>query len=170
MHAICYHIYSSQATIFYFSDKVHFSARSLTYEVLRWAFLMDHFCISGLLYSPMPGPSLRTLKFEDWYSHLCYFRAVVDAQWYSGCPVIYQYFLIEYMVFQMDYIAWIWLSILYGVMVIIALILILVTYIDLWYYDLAVIFIWTWLYIIICNDVLTLALKFSIYTHWFYPP
>ena len=59
---------------------------------------------------------------------------------------------------------------LYGVMVIIALILILVTYIDLWYYDLAVIFIWTWLYIILCIDVLTLALKFLIYTHWFYPP
>ena len=50
--------------------------------MLRWAFLMDHFCISGLLYSPMPGLSLRTLRFEDRYSHLCYFRAVVDAQWY----------------------------------------------------------------------------------------
>ena len=44
-------------------------------------------------------------------------------------------------------------------MVIIPLILILVTYIDLWYYDLAIIFIWTWLYIILCIDVLTLALK-----------
>ena len=33
--ARCYHIYSSQATIFYFSDTVHFSARSLTYEMLR---------------------------------------------------------------------------------------------------------------------------------------
>ena len=31
----CYHIYSSWATIFYFSDIVHFSARSLTYEMLR---------------------------------------------------------------------------------------------------------------------------------------
>ena len=31
----CYHIYSSQATIFYFSDIVHFSARSLTYSVTR---------------------------------------------------------------------------------------------------------------------------------------
>ena len=31
----CYHIYSSRATIFYFSDTVHFSARSLTYEMLR---------------------------------------------------------------------------------------------------------------------------------------
>ena len=48
------------------------------------------------------------------------------------------------------------LSILYGFMVIIALILILVTYIDLWCYDQAVIFIWTWLYIILCIDVLTL--------------
>ena len=42
----------------------------------------DHFCISGLLYSPMPGLSLRTLKIEDRYSHLCYFRVVVDAQCY----------------------------------------------------------------------------------------
>ena len=33
--ARCYHIYSSKATIFYFSDTVHFSARSLTYEMLR---------------------------------------------------------------------------------------------------------------------------------------
>ena len=66
----CYHIYSSQATIFYFSDTVHFSARSLTYEMLRWAFLMDHFCISGLLYVPMLGLSLRTLRFEDRCSHL----------------------------------------------------------------------------------------------------
>ena len=33
--ARCYHIYSSQATIFYFLDTVHFSARSLTYEMLR---------------------------------------------------------------------------------------------------------------------------------------
>ena len=33
--ARCYHIYSSQATIFYFSYTVHFSARSLTYEMLR---------------------------------------------------------------------------------------------------------------------------------------
>ena len=61
----CYHIYSSQATIFYFSDTVHFSARSLTYEMLRWAVLMDHYFVSGLLYSPMSGLSIRTLKFED---------------------------------------------------------------------------------------------------------
>ena len=31
----CYHIYSSRATIFYFSDLVHFSAISPTYEMLR---------------------------------------------------------------------------------------------------------------------------------------
>ena len=31
----CYHIYGSQVTIFYFSDTVDFSARSLTYEMLR---------------------------------------------------------------------------------------------------------------------------------------
>ena len=31
----CYHIYSGQATIFYFSDTIHFSAKSLTYEMLR---------------------------------------------------------------------------------------------------------------------------------------
>ena len=33
--ARCYHIYSSRATIFYFSDTVHFSVKSLTYEMLR---------------------------------------------------------------------------------------------------------------------------------------
>ena len=33
--AKCYHIYGSRATIFYFSDIVHFWARSLTYEMLR---------------------------------------------------------------------------------------------------------------------------------------
>ena len=33
--ARCYHIYSSQVTIFYFSDTIHFSARSLTYEMLK---------------------------------------------------------------------------------------------------------------------------------------
>ena len=32
--ARCYHIYSSQATIFYFPDTVNFLARSLTYEML----------------------------------------------------------------------------------------------------------------------------------------
>ena len=55
-------------------------------------------------------------------------------------------------------------------MVIIALILILVTCINLWYHDLAVIFIWTWLYIVLCIDVPAQNLKFLIYTHWFYPP
>ena len=68
--AKCYHIYSSQATIFYFLDTVHFSARALTYEMLRWAVLTDHYCISGLLYSPMSELSLRTLRFEDRCSHL----------------------------------------------------------------------------------------------------
>ena len=77
--ARCYHIYSSQATIFYFLDTVNFSARSLTYEMLRWAFLMDHCCIGGLLYSPMSGLSLRTLIFEDWCSHLRHYREVIDA-------------------------------------------------------------------------------------------
>ena len=38
-------------------------------------------------------------------------------------------------------------------MVIIALILILVTCINLWYHDLAVIIIWTWLYLVLCIDV-----------------
>ena len=61
---------------------VHFSARSLTYEMLRWAVLMDHYCISGLLFSPMSRLSLRTLIFEDRCSHLCYFRVVMDAQCY----------------------------------------------------------------------------------------
>ena len=78
----CYHIYSSQATIFYFSDTIHFSARSLTYEMLRWAVLMDHYYISGLLHSPMSTLSLRTLRFEDRCSHLCHYRAVIDAQFY----------------------------------------------------------------------------------------
>ena len=126
-----------------------FSARSLTYEMLRWAVLMDHYYISGLLYSPMLGPSLRTLRFEDRCSHLCHFQR---SHW---CPVLCQFFLIRQMVSQMDYIAWLWLNILYCVMVIIALILILVTCINLWYHDLAVIFIWTWLYIVLCIDVPT---------------
>ena len=68
--AICYHIYSSRATIFYFSDTVHFLARSLTYEMLRWAVLTDHYFVSGLLYSPMSRLSLRTLRSEDRCSHL----------------------------------------------------------------------------------------------------
>ena len=44
---------------------------------------------------------------------------------------------------------------LYCVMVIIALILIFVTCINLWYHDLAVIIIWTWLYIVLGIDVPT---------------
>ena len=31
---------------------------------------MDYYCISGLLYSPMLGLSLGTLRFEDRCSHL----------------------------------------------------------------------------------------------------
>ena len=46
--ARCYHIYSSRATIFYFSDTVHFLARSLTYEMLRWAVFTDHYFIPDL--------------------------------------------------------------------------------------------------------------------------
>ena len=54
-------------------------------------------------------------------------------------------------------------------MVIIALILILVTCINMWCHDLAVIIIWTWMYLYLCIDVPTLTLKFLIYTHWFLP-
>ena len=61
---------------------VLFSARSLTYEMLRWATLMDHYYISGLLYSLMSGLNLRTLRFEDRCSHLCHYRVVIDAQFY----------------------------------------------------------------------------------------
>ena len=43
---------------------------------------MVHDYICGLLNSPMSRLSLRTLRFEDRCSHLCYFRAVVDAQCY----------------------------------------------------------------------------------------
>ena len=39
-----------------------FSARSLTYEMLRWTVLTDHYFVSGLLYSLMSGMSLRTLR------------------------------------------------------------------------------------------------------------
>ena len=45
--------------------------------------------------------------------------------------------------------------ILYCVMVIIALLLIIVTCINLWYHDLAIIMIWTWLYLVLCIDVLS---------------
>ena len=76
---ICYHIYSSQATIFYFSDTIHFSARSLSGEKLRWTILSDHYFFCGLPYSPMSGLSLRTLRFEDWCSHLVIYRVVIDA-------------------------------------------------------------------------------------------
>ena len=147
----CYHIYSSHATIFYFSDTVHFSVRSLTYEMLRWAVLMYHYYISGLLYSPMLGLSLRTLRFEDQCSHL-WFMSLQSSHW---CLVVYQFFLIGQMVSQMDYIAWLGLRFLYCVMIIIALILIFVTCSNLWYHDLAVIIIWTWMYFVLCIDVPT---------------
>ena len=118
--ARCYHIYSSQVTIFYFSDTVHFSARSPTYEMLRWAISTDHF-VSGLLYSPMSGPSLRTLRFEDWCSHLVIRIAISDAQ-------------IGISVFSLDRWWFTWIicmvmtqHLLYCAMVIIALKLIFVT-------------------------------------------
>ena len=47
----------------------------------------------------------------------------------------------------MDYIAWLWLSLLYCVMVIIALIVIFVTCTSMWCHDVAVIIIWTWMYL-----------------------
>ena len=53
-----------------FQTQYIFSARSPTYEMLRWAFFMDHDYICGLLNFPMSGLSLRTLRFEDWCSHL----------------------------------------------------------------------------------------------------
>ena len=125
---------------------------------------MEHDYVSGLLYSPMSGLSLRTLKFEERCSHLCHYIVAIDAQFYISS------FSLDRWCLRQDYIAWLQLSILYCVMVIIALILILVTCINLWYHDLAVIIIWTWLYLVLCIDVLTETWKFLIYTHWFYPP
>ena len=121
----CYHIYSSQATMFYFSDTVHFSTRSLTYETLRWAILMDHYFICGLLYSPMSGLSLRTLRFEDWCSHLVIYRAVIDAQIYISTFSLDRWWfkwIIGMIMTQL---------LLYCVMVIITLILISVTCINM---------------------------------------
>ena len=46
-------------------------------------FLMDYVYISGLLYSPMSGLSLKTLRFEGRCRHLCHYRAVIDAQFIS---------------------------------------------------------------------------------------
>ena len=121
---LCYHICSSQATIFYFSDTIHFSARSLAYEMLRWAVLTDHCFVSGLLYSPMSGLSLKTLRFEDWCSHSVICRAVSDAQIGSS-------------VFSLDRWWFRWIicmvmtQLIYCVMVIIALILIFVTCISI---------------------------------------
>ena len=61
-------------------------------------------------------------------------------------------------------------QLLYCVMVIIALILIFVTCINLWYHDLVVIIIWTWMYFVLSIDVPTQTWKFLVYTHWFSPP
>ena len=92
--AKCYHIYSNQATIFYFSETILFSAKSLTYEMLRWGVLSDHYFICGLLYSPMSGLSLRTLRFEDWCSHLVIYRAVIDAQIYISTLLGFYYIVL----------------------------------------------------------------------------
>ena len=105
-----------------FSDTIHFSARSFTYEMLRWAVLTDHYFVSGLLYSSMSELSLRTLRFEDWCSHLVICREVSDTQF--GVSV-----------FSLDRWWFKWIicmvmtqHLLYCVMVTIALILIFVTY------------------------------------------
>ena len=74
------------------------------------------------------------------------------------------------MMFQMDCMHDYDSALLYCAMVIIALILIFVTCINMWCYDLAVIIIWTLMYLYLCIDVPTLTLKFLIYTYWFYPP
>ena len=137
---LCYHIYSSQATIFYFSDTVFFSARSLTYEMLRWAVLPNHYCICGLLYSPMSGLSLRTLRFEDWCSRL----VITKQLWMPSFISVLSHWTDDV---SDGLYAWLWLSFLYCVMVIIALILVFVTCISMWCHDLAVIIIWTWMYL-----------------------
>ena len=82
-----------------------FSARSLTYEMLRWAILTDHYFVSGLLYFLMSGLSL-TLRFEEWCSHSVICKAVSDTQFVSV-------FLIGQMMVQMDIFAWLWLSLYY---------------------------------------------------------
>ena len=111
-------------------------------------FLMDHYYISGLLYSPMSELSLRTLKFEDRCSHLYHYRAVIDAQFYISSFSLDKWCLKWIILHDYDLT-------FYCVMVIIALILIFVTCIYLWYHDLAVIIIWTWLYLVLCIDVPT---------------
>ena len=120
-------------------------------------------CCYGLLYSPMSGLSLRTLRSEDRCSHLVIIEQLlmlsfisILSHWTDGvsdglyCMIMTQ--------------------LLYGVMVIITLILIFVTCINMWCHDQAVIIIWTWMYLYLCIGVPTLTLKFLIYTHWFYPP
>ena len=123
--AKCYHIYSSRATIFYFLDTVHFSARSLTYEMLRWAVLTDHYFIRGLLYSPMSRLSLRTLRFEDWCSHLVIYRAVIDAQIYISTFSLDRWWFRWIICMIMTQL------VLYCVMVIIDLIIIFMTCINM---------------------------------------
>ena len=56
--------------------------------------------------------------------------------------------------FQMDYMHD-YDSAFYSVMVIIALILIFVTCINMWCHDLAIIIIWTWMYLVLCIGVPT---------------
>ena len=79
-----------------FQTQYFFSARSLTYEMLRWAFFMDHDYICGLLYSPMSGLSLRTLRFEDWCSHLVITEQLLMTSFIS----VFSHWQ---MMFQMDY-------------------------------------------------------------------
>ena len=85
--------------------------------------------------------------FRTYVAIYVIFRAVIDAQFYVNSFSLDRWCL--------RWIAWLWLSILYCVMVIISLILIFVTCINLWYHDPAVIIIWTWLYLVLCIDVLT---------------
>ena len=96
-----------------------------------------------------------TLPYQDWISRHSYLRTDVaiyvisEQSWVPSVILVLSHWT--------DGVSdgFLWLSILYCVMVIIALILILVTCINLWYHDLAVIFIWTWLYIVLCIDVPT---------------
>ena len=162
--ARCYHIYSSRATIFYFSDTVHFSARSLSDEMPRWAVLSDHYFVGGLLYSLMSGLSLRTFSFEDWCCHLVIYRAVIDAQiyistfsldrcwfkWIITCLGLGSYYLV------------LWLSLLLYSFLSHVLAFRVMIWRSYKYVDLDV--------MILCIDVPTQTWKFLIHTHWFYPP
>ena len=70
---------------------------------------MDDYCISGLLYSPMLGLSLKTLIFEDQCSHLVITEQLlmpsfmsVLSHWTDGvsdglyCMVMAQHFILCY--------------------------------------------------------------------------